>query len=65
MKGKNLIAACFLWIVLLVSVLAGCETVGKLPEGIEKPRAENIIQIPVFREVDLSLDRSGSIRLSR
>jgi len=40
MKGKNVIAAYFLWIVLMLSVLAGCETAGKLTKGIEKPRAE-------------------------
>jgi LEA14-like dessication related protein len=40
MRGKKVIAVFYLWITLIMSALTGCETVGKLTEGIEKPRAE-------------------------
>ncbi len=40
MERKKIIAVCFLLIVLMLLALAGCETVGKLAKGIEKPRAE-------------------------
>ena len=45
MKSKKVIAARCVLTALMLSALAGCETVGKLTEGIEKPRAEGEIRL--------------------